>query len=120
MLAQEHPRSFISGQAIDLATTLKAGNRTEFNHLMPRDFLKRSLQTSPGDSVLANFSFLSKTDNVSLGGAAPSEYRSKLSSEIDQILQTALCPDNLFEDTYATFITERQHLLMSAATKLIG
>lgn len=120
MLAQSKQRSFISGNEVDLAETLKSGNRTEFHHLMPRAFLKKSGQASPNDSVLANFSFLSKTDNIAIGGSAPSEYRAKLSIEIEQILGAAFCPMSLFEDDYVKFVTERKILLSAVAAKLIG
>lgn len=45
LLAQGGPLTFISGQPIDLADKLKAANRAEFHHLMPRKFLKESGQT---------------------------------------------------------------------------
>jgi hypothetical protein len=35
MLAQEQPRSFVSGAPIDLTEKLKESNRLEFHHLMP-------------------------------------------------------------------------------------
>jgi hypothetical protein len=38
LLASKRPRSFISGQPIDLANTLKAANRTEFHHLIHAHF----------------------------------------------------------------------------------
>ena len=77
MLAQQKPLSFISGSPIDLAKTLKQSNRTEYHHMMPRDFLKKTGQTGVSGSVLANMCFLSRADNRDLGGVAPSEYRKR-------------------------------------------
>ena len=78
MLASENPRSFVSGARVDLKVTLKEANRTEFHHLMPRNFLKESKQNRIFDeSALANFAFMSRADNRRLGGDAPSVYRAK-------------------------------------------
>jgi hypothetical protein len=118
MLAQFDPLSFISGMPVDLATTLKESNRAEFHHLMPREFLRESNQTPPSDSLLANYCFLSRSDNRELGGVAPSDYRKKMAENIDAILETALCPPELFKDDYKKFLTRRAAQLADAALSL--
>ncbi len=85
MLAACNPRSFISGAPVDLAETLKDANRTEFHHMMPKAFLKASNQTQYEESILANFSFLSRTDNREIGGVAPSNYRKKMPNDVSEI-----------------------------------
>jgi hypothetical protein len=118
-LAQFGPLSFISGTPIDLANTLKEANRTEFHHLMPRDFVKQLKQVHPDTaSLLANFCFLSRADNRMLGGDPPSVYRAKMAANIDEILGHALCPASLFEDDFVKFMNERSEVLMKAANKL--
>lgn len=59
LLAQQSPRSFISGAPIDLSDKLRKSNRAEFHHLMPKAFLEKSGQGGLGSPVncLANFAF---------------------------------------------------------------
>lgn len=120
MLAQYNPLSFISGAPVDLAKTLKESNRSEFHHLMPRDFLKLTKQAGLefNDSLLANMCFLSRVDNRQLGGQAPSKYRTRIEGNIDEILEHALCPKSLFKDDYENFIAERSTMLSKAAKHL--
>ena len=118
MLAQRKPLSFISGAPVDLATTLKESNRTEFHHLMPKEFLRASRQTFPNNSVLANYCFMSRADNRKLGGAAPSVYREQLPKNADEVMAHALCPGELFDDKYKEFLAQRAALLVDEAVEL--
>lgn len=120
MLALQSPRSFVSGAPVDLAATLKAANRAEFHHLMPRNFLRTSKQDAPAESALVNFAFLSRSDNRDLGGDAPSVYRVKMPKDaaLDGVLTSALVPHSLFADDYAAFAAERSALLVATARAL--
>lgn len=121
MLADMKPRSFSSGAQVKLAETLKAANRTEFHHLMPRAFLRDSGQTLLiNESALVNFAFLSRADNRLLGGKAPSDYRSQMPANVDEILAAALCPESLFADAYEPFADERAGWLVAKARQLCG
>jgi hypothetical protein len=118
-LAGLKPLSFVSGHPVALAETLKTANRTEYHHLMPRDFLKKSGQSPVlNDNSLANLCFLSRADNRTLGGEKPSSYRAKMPEDIDQILAAAACPISLFNDDYAKFLGERADLLTDIARNL--
>ncbi len=118
LLASKRPRSFISGQLVDLANTLKVANRTEFHHLMPRAFLKANYKGDLSDSVLANFAFLSRADNNEIGGIAPSAYRPKMPADVGPILESAFASETLFTDDYEQFVGERAHGLLEAAKAL--
>lgn len=121
MLAGLKPLSFISGSPVDLAKTLKESNRTEFHHMMPRAYLRESGQTQKYDeSCLANFCFLSRTDNRKIGGDKPSVYRSKMPTDITAIQTSAMFDDLLFKDDYEQFITARADALVDYAMKLAG
>lgn len=121
MLANNSPKSFISGKNLDLSEKLKAANREEFHHMMPKAFLKSSNQTQThNETCLANFCFLSRADNRELGGVAPSIYKSKMPAKYDDIIAAALCPESLFDDNYDVFITERTDKLINHAKKLSG
>jgi hypothetical protein len=117
LLATRTPRSFISGQPVDLAKTLKESNRTEFHHLMPRAFLKNK-NTQYDENVLANFSFLSRADNREIGGAPPSAYKSKMPEDLTSILAGAAAPMSLFDDDFNKFVEERSDLLAKIAWDL--
>lgn len=117
-LASNNPRSFISGQPVDLAATLKSANRTEFHHLMPKAFLKDSNQNQLDDSMLANFAFMSRADNRLLGGVAPSSYRRHMPIDVNEILSAAVISEVLFADNFEQFIEDRSTKLSVLAESL--
>lgn len=119
MLAQKRPLNFVSGQPVALADVLRDYNRSEFHHLFPRAFLTSREVPAGQHGPLANFAFLSKADNVVLGGGAPSSYRTRMPAQVDNILAAALCPPNLFDDDYAAFLRDRGQLLEVFANELI-
>ena len=119
MLASKNPQSFISGHPVALAETLRAANRTEYHHLLPREFLRKSGQSPVlNENSLANICFLSRADNRKLGGDKPSVYRAHMPKDVDAILGAAVCPASLFEDDYAKFLGERAEMLSSVARYL--
>lgn len=119
LLAQQGPLNFVSGQPVALAKVLREYNRSEFHHLYPRAFLTRVGVPVNQHSVLANFCFLSKADNATLGGDAPSVYRERMPAVVDEILGRALCPPSLFSNDYQQFLAERGELLKRAAEALM-
>jgi hypothetical protein len=118
MLAQQSPRSFISGNKIDLRKVLKEYNRNEFHHIYPKAFLK-GMNSEIDESCLANICFLSKSDNNTISGLSPSEYRKKLPSDILSILKSNMLPENTFADNYMKFVEERSQILQENAKKLL-
>lgn len=121
MLAGRKPRSFVSGNLVDLAVTLKEANRTEFHHMMPRAFLRESDQTQKYDeSALANFCFLARADNRKIGGSKPSAYRAQMPADITAIQDAAMFDDTLFADAYEPFVEARAAALVAYALVLTG
>jgi hypothetical protein len=120
MLAQKQPKSFVSGQPVSLARVLRDYNRSEFHHLFPRAYLTAKGFPVPKQGPLANFCFLSKSDNTTLGGEAPSVYRARMQPDVDSILERSLCPASLFDDDYEEFLSERANLLEEFANRLIS
>jgi hypothetical protein len=120
MLAHQQPRSFITGSRITLADVLRDYNRNEFHHLFPRAYLRNSGQETYDVNSLANFCFLSKADNNQLGGVAPSQYRSRLPANVEQVLSSAICPSSLFDDNFEMFVDQRSELLLANARGLLG
>ena len=118
LLAQNKPRSFISGSPIDLNAKLKEYNKSEFHHMMPRAYLKQKGDLRYSPNCLANFCFLSRSENKSLGGDCPSIYKMKMAPNHCEILASAFCPDNLFDDDFNAFIEARVEKLTDQARSL--
>ena len=119
MLAQQSPLNFVSGQPVALDRVLRDYNRSEFHHLYPRAFLNAQGVSPRDQGALVNFCFLSKVDNTTLGGGAPSGYREHMSGDVDAVLKRALCPPSLFADDYAAFSDERAAILEREANRLM-
>ena len=120
LLVNAAPLSFVSGSPAALAPVLSAYNRSEFHHLMPQAFLARGGIDTSSVSVLANFAMISAADNMTLGGVAPSVYKARMpAAKIDEILEHAICPTNLFEDDFSTFVQLRATKLTAAAKALM-
>ncbi len=119
LLARNNPLSFVSGIAVDLNAKLKEYNNTEFHHLMPRAFLKTQTEIEHPISALANYAFLSRSENKHLGGSPPSQYKAKMAANKDEILSSAFVPPSLFADKYNEFVTERADMLAAFAKALI-
>lgn len=116
------PRSFVSGGRVDLEATLKAANRSEFHHMMPKSFVKKlDVESDVSVNCLANICFLSRSDNRTLGGTAPSEYQSKMPKEaatLREILNSAAAPHALFDDDFDKFVEARAVILAQHANSL--
>jgi len=127
LLSQQTPLSFISGSPISLEKALKEYNRNEFHHMFPKSFLKDKIdageQIDYDPNCLANFCFMSRSDNNSLGGDAPSEYKVKMPTDtgrLNAILAHCLSSDTLFSDDFNAFIDERAHFLSDDANSRMG
>ena len=119
LLAQLQPRSFVSGAPANLREVLKTYNRTEFHHIYPRSYLASHRFSSKVINCLANFAFVSASDNKVLGGVAPSEYRKHMAhNNLAEVLKSAAIPNSIFDDNVFDFIMERAHILAKIAASL--
>lgn len=118
MLAQNDPRSFISGNKIALDKVLQAFNRSEFHHIYPKAKLRDNYTGDILHGCLANFCFLSRTDNNQISNKWPSDYRKLMPQDIASISQSCFLPDNTFKDDYEKFIDSRSELLLDFAKSL--
>jgi hypothetical protein len=122
LFAQKHPKSFITGSKITLATVLKDYNKNEFHHIFPKAYLnsinKDSLQFS--FNCLANFCFLSRSDNKKIDCKKPSEYRNEMPQNSSEIFDSALIDENKFiKDDFNIFINDRAIKLNNYLRSLI-
>lgn len=122
LLAQQKPRSLVSGKKVKLSAVLSAYNRNEFHHLYPQKFLRGQKVPTAEQTPLANMCFISAIDNKILGGKAPSVYKDKLATtNLDIVLRSAVVPkDDLFADNYQPFLHARADLLVDLANDLIA
>ena len=119
LLAQQKPLSFVSGAPIDLGEKLRQSNRAEFHHLMPKAFVQSLLASNYSVNCLANFAFISRVDNRTLGGESPSVYRKHMPANSSDIFAKSLTPEaELMSDNFDDFIRARAAVLKAAAEVL--
>jgi RNA pseudouridylate synthase len=122
LLAQAKPKSFISSADVDLENVLVTCNRTEFHHIFPKNYLltKENITDRSQQFMLANFAFLSQTDNRSIQDKAPAEYLKMIPpASKDSVLASALIPKGGLEMSYKDFIAARSGLLAARANELL-
>lgn len=122
ILANNSPKSFISGKEIDLDKALQRYNRSEFHHIYPKAYLREQGVTDTRINSLANFCFLSSAENKNIGRRKPSEYITQLPPppKRDQVLSSAFCEESLFDDNFEKFYSQRAELLTSFANNLMS
>lgn len=120
MLANNNPKSFISGASVDLSQTLKIASSKEFHHIFPDKCLQKLSLERKDIYQLANFCFLNNADNQKIKDRSPSEYKQFLNPDsIPDVLKSAICPSDTFELDYGEFILKRKAMLMDFANRLI-
>lgn len=122
VLANNSPKSLLSGKNIELDKVLQRYNRSEFHHIYPRAFLRDLGFEDAMINVLGNFCFLSAAENKSIGRKKPSEYVNDLVGEDHArgaALATAFCAIEQFNDEYHTFLQRRCERLAEFANGLI-
>ncbi len=121
MIANNEPKSLMSGKNIELDKALLRYNRSEFHHIYPRAFLRE--QDVPEDRInaLANFCFLSTAENKSIGRKRPSVYLADLGDGQHRAatLATAFCSEDDFNDQFNPFQEARSKRLADFAMSLI-
>jgi hypothetical protein len=121
LLAHQGPLSLISGAKVDLDKVLSNCNRNEFHHIFPKNYLKTKLGILDKSVQfnLANFTFLSRTDNRSIKDTAPNEYVKRISPDhIHRIFDSIFIPENGLNMSFEDFIHARAKLLAQAANAL--
>ncbi|MFT8421762.1 MAG: DUF262 domain-containing protein [Gluconacetobacter sp.] len=120
LLAHSRPLSFWSAQPVDLDNVLLSCNRTEFHHIFPKAYLAGiGVYGRDRQFVLANFAFLSQTDNRRIRDRAPHVYEADIPiADRETILRSAFIPQDGLRSTYSDFIAARAVLLAEKATEL--
>jgi hypothetical protein len=121
LLANNDPKSLLSGKSIDLDKVLQRYNRSEFHHIYPRAFLRELGVRDSDINVLGNFCFLSAAENKNIGRKRPSAYVGDLGvpATREQTLASAFCHPEEFHDDYYPFLAARCARLAQFASELI-
>lgn len=121
MLANNDPKSFISGANVRLGEVLKTVNRNEFHHIFPKKYLERLKVDKKRINSVANFCFLNNADNQKIKDKDPNVYKTLLPADSsNQILESAICPINSLDLSFDNFLPARINKLIEASTKLIA
>lgn len=122
MLANNNPKTFLSGSSVDLDRVLQKYNRAEFHHIYPKAYLRDLSVDDDRINCLANFCFINASENKRIGRKKPSEYMSMMPQDdtINEILGNAFCSkENFSNDDFSLFIDSRSSLLTTFAKKLM-
>lgn len=121
LLASKNPKSFLSGANIDLNKVLLDCNRTEFHHIFPKNYLEMQLNIKSRDAQfqLANFAFLSQTDNRRIKNKSPSAYINDMPiSGRVEIFDKSIIPSAELIGKYEDFCNARALMLLTEALSL--
>jgi hypothetical protein len=118
MLASVRPKSFLSGNDVDLQPVLQSYNRHEFHHMYPQRPLRSDGVPLAEINCLANMCIISRADNNKIRDKRPSEYRALMPAEVDEILRGSVATSTLFSDDYSSFRAERAMMLADVAKSL--
>lgn len=121
LLANNNPKSLLSGSSVDLDRVLQKYNKTEFHYVYPRAYLKDNGFSENSINCLANLCFLSTSENKKVGRKKPSEYVDLMpdGDSLNEILSSSFCPLDTFNDDFESFLNQRSKLLAIFAKKLI-
>ena len=122
MLADNEPLNLIQGTKISLNQVLSQGNRQEFHHIFPKNYLKKQKRYKDEEiNCLANFCILARADNKKISNKPPKEYRSEMPREnksLEEILVSNFCFKEMFECSYKEFLDKRAKILLEKAKEL--
>lgn len=120
MLNSINPKSLLSGANIDLDKVLKSGSKHEYHHIYPKKHLERLGKERKEINCLANFCFLTRSDNNTISDKSPNEYGKLIANfSKDEYLRSALIPENFEELEYEEFLEIRNNSLIELADKLM-
>ena len=126
LLAQQVPRSLLSGVTLDLGEVLSRYNAREFHHIFPRAMLRAEGVPPRQADVLANICMVTAADNKKIGKRSPREYFQDIPEpDREEIFNRAIFPPDLEYpasvagdvEFYDIFTRLRSQFLVMAAMK---
>lgn len=98
-------------------------NPLEKHHIIPNSILKKLNWPQKERNDVANFAFLTRKANRTIGNSSPAEYLQECESRYRGILSTQWIPNQsrLWEQrNYSKFLSERRKLLTKAVNELLS
>lgn len=121
LLANNNPRTFLSGGYVRLGDVIKNVNRNEFHHIFPKKFLERKGFRPNKINCLANFCFLNNADNQRIKDKDPIIYNTLIPTDSKKnILESAFCTEDMFNLEYEAFLQKRSKIILEKAKQLIN
>lgn len=123
LLAQCQPRSFLTGQNIDLGEALASYNAREFHHIYPKSFLNAQGIPFHESNIIANICLLNSSDNRTISDKDPYVYFNDIDSDIkNSVFEASLIPLEFYDGSrpYVDFLNSRAAILALVASSLIA
>lgn len=125
LINRRHPRDFVSGQDISLATYLTEG--IDIHHIFPQAYCdKKGLPQYKWNSII-NKTPIYASSNRSIGGKAPSLYLQEMKNKglneeaIDEaLISHQIQPNLLRTDDFDTFMVDRAKSLIALVEQAMG
>lgn len=122
LMAQMHPKSFLTGSEVNLGTVLAAYNARQFHHIYPKAYLNGIGITFHEANVIANICFLSASENNSISDRNPEEYFKDIPlNQAEKIFDAAVIPKNARDGKlkFKKFVELRAKGLAEIGQKLV-
>jgi hypothetical protein len=122
LMAQLRPRSFLTGNEVDLGTVLSAYNSRQFHHIYPKAYLASQGISFHEANVISNICFLAASENVAISDRDPADYFREIpGAHKNAILAAALIPDEAGEGDlpFSRFLELRTIRLRQVGQRLI-
>ncbi len=122
LMAQNRPRSLLTGNEVDLGAVLSSYNAREFHHIYPKAHLAALGVGFHEANIVANICFLSSSDNKSISDESPDVYFNKIpEAHKEIILQSSFIPMDAGDGkmSFSDFIKKRISILVDSANNLV-
>lgn len=122
LMAQLRPRSFLTGNEVDLGTVLSAYNARQFHHIYPKAHLANIGISFHQANVISNICFLSASENNAISDRDPSDYFKDIpNAHKEEIFAAALIPEDAEDGglPFEQFTALRARRLLDVGQKLI-
>lgn len=122
LLAQNGPRTFLTGRVVDLGESLSAYNARQFHHIYPKAHLQAIGVPFHEANVIANICMLTASDNNQISDRDPQSYFADIpDAHRDDVFKAALIPNESRSgiQPFNDFIQARAQALADFAQGLI-